>query len=172
DLDAEALSEPDLPDPGETSALSGSTPASPAAAAEPALPRKGDERTADSSAESASQEPDSAQSAAAPAGSALRQAPMAETDQETEDQLNLELDEEAVDADIPVLTNAVYVPVEASAEGAPAAAPMSRHEPRIRQCVAALRSRLRDGGLEPLSDDQEQELRAVLVELFEDIASD
>ncbi len=85
-----------------------------------------------------------------------------------EDQLHLELEATGdSEADIPVLTNAVYVP------GAPPEPPPppvdSPHAARIGHCIDNLRARLRLMELDALSAEQEQALHDTLAELLEDL---
>lgn len=107
-------------------------------------------------------------------------------DAREEDQLHLELEPDAAAAaEIPVLTNAVYVPDQAAepatepaaepppevAGGAPGPA-MSAHEARVSRFVDALRFRLQRTGLDALSAGQEKELHDALVELVDELDHD
>lgn len=95
-------------------------------------------------------------------------------DEGAEDQLHLELESSAVsEADIPVLTNAVYVPEPPAQkqETAPGP-PESPHEGPIARCIDNLRVRLQLMGLDTLSNAQERELHDSLVELLDEIEHD
>jgi len=97
-----------------------------------------------------------------------------------EDQLHLELEPAAsadqadiTEADIPVLTNAVYVPEPAPAASAPAPGPAeSPHEARIGRYIEDLRVRLQLMGLDTLSEQQEREVHDSLVELLDELDND
>lgn len=95
-------------------------------------------------------------------------------DEQAEDQLHLELEASAVsEADIPVLTNAVYVPEPpAQKQEAPPGPPESPHEAPIARCIDNFRVRLQLMGLDTLSTAQEKELHDSLVEFLDEIEHD
>lgn len=88
-------------------------------------------------------------------------------DTNEEDQLRLELDAtEAAEADIPVLTNAVYVPDTPPEPPRPADAPQEAH---IGRCIDNLRTRLQLMELNALSAEQEQALHDTLAEFLDEL---
>lgn len=90
----------------------------------------------------------------------------AETDEPEEDQLDLGLDPVENEHDIPTLTDAVYVPPEATVEPVVQGPGDVVHDERIDRCLEGLRVRLQLMGLDLLSPAQEAELRDTLAELL------
>lgn len=96
----------------------------------------------------------------------------AELEQE-EDQLHLELEsDDASEADIPVLTNAVYVPETPPQQPAPPDPAGSPREASIGRFIDDFRVRLQLMGLEALSAAQEKELHEALVEFLDELKHD
>jgi hypothetical protein len=86
-----------------------------------------------------------------------------------EDQLHLQLEpDEPSEAEIPVLTNAVYVPDPAPRKPAPPGPVESPHEARIARFIDSLHVRFHLTGLDTLSPEQEKELHDTLVEFLDE----
>lgn len=111
---------------------------------------------------------------AAAAGSVAASPP----DEMAEDQLHLELEpDDMSDADIPVLTDAVFVPDEPREHPAPEAftppgPAESPYAESISRCIDNLRVRFQLTGLDALSTEQEKELHDALVELLDELRHD
>lgn len=97
----------------------------------------------------------------------------AENEENEENQLHLKLEsDEASEADIPVLTNAVYVPDASPEQTAPPGAAESPHEASVERFMDNFRARLQLMGIATLSAAQEKELCDAVVELLDELEGD